>query len=89
MRVPSHPTRSMSPILTVQQHLDAGIEIISHCSASPGRHKHRVDLRAALLDDNAFVDHEWKRAQICPECGAPGGGISITFAESTESPPAE
>jgi len=87
MRMPNFPTRPMWPILTVQQHLDAGIEITSHCSAFPGTRQHAVDLQAALLVYNADVDYEWKRSQICPECGAPGGGISLTFADPVDRLP--
>lgn len=77
MRVPNHPSQPLQPILTVRQHLDAGLVIISHCSAFPATHQHVVDLEAALRVRDANVDYEWKRSQTCPACGAPGGGISI------------
>lgn len=78
MRVPSYPHKPMGAILTVRQHLEAGYQVISHCSAFPAAHQHVVDLEAALASGDVELDYQWKRSQACPECGATGGGISVT-----------
>ena len=82
MRVPNHPLHApMVPpiILTAKQHLAAGLQVTSHCSAHPASHQHVVDLEAVVAKFDVEMDHAWRRAQVCRECGAPGGGITISM----------
>jgi hypothetical protein len=79
VRVPDFPPKPTAAILTVRQHLEAGYQVISHCSAFPATHKHVVNLEAALAAGATAFYHDWSRAQVCRECGAPGGGTTITI----------
>lgn len=74
-RVPDHPPR---PIQVLQDFLDAGMSIRSYCSSGKGHH--HVVVLSALIDErgpDTLVDYAFKRSLICPECGAPGGGIEF------------
>ena len=51
MRVPNHPLHApMVPpiILTAKQHLAAGLQVTSHCSAHPASHQHVVNSEAVV-----------------------------------------
>lgn len=77
-RVPDHPPKSIKPIRTLQDYLDAGFTIQSFCSSGQG-HSHAVDLDAIIAKRGADVeiDYAFKRSLTCPQCGAPGGGIEV------------
>lgn len=77
-RVPDYPPKPIKPILTLQDHLDAGLTVRSFCSRGQG-HSHVLDLEAliAARGPNVEIDYAFKRSLICPECGAPGGGLEI------------
>ncbi|KQN77499.1 hypothetical protein ASE94_15960 [Devosia sp. Leaf64] len=77
VRVPDFPPKQFKPITRLSQFRDAGIELISHCSSGDG-HSHQIDLAAALETyGDAEVDYDFKQKQLCPDCGAPGGGLTI------------
>lgn len=78
MRVPDHPPRPVRAIVTLKDHLDAGVTIRSFCSSGQG-HSHFVDLSALISERGGDVpiDYAFKRSLACPECGAPGGGLEI------------
>lgn len=77
-RVPDYPPKPIKALRTLKDHLEAGISIRSFCS-SRQRHSHLVDLAALIADrgPEVEIDYALKRSLICPECGAPGGGIEI------------
>ena len=77
-RVPDYPPKPIKAILTLQDHLDAGLVIRSFCSSGQG-HSHVVDLEALIAErgPDAEIDYAFKQSLICPECGAPGGGLEI------------
>lgn len=62
------------PLRTVADYRNAGIAVISQCSRGED-HSHFVDLSVA--DQDAELDLEWRQARTCPECGAPGGGLTF------------
>jgi hypothetical protein len=77
MRVPNYPLHaSTAALTTLQQYVDADVQVISHCSTQPA-HSHAVDLKASISSGANVPDHAWKKAQTCPECGAPGGGLTL------------
>lgn len=73
-RVPIYPPTA---ILSLLQHGEAGVEIVSVCSSDLG-HQHVVsyDQQMALHGDPER-DHAWRASLTCPICRAPGGGIII------------
>lgn len=77
-RVPEYPPKPIRPILTLQDHLDAGLTLRSFCSSGQG-HNHVVDLVAEIEERGPYaeVDYAFKLSLTCPICGAPGGGIEI------------
>lgn len=77
-RVPYYPPKPIKAIRTVQDHLDAGLTIRSFCSSGQG-HSHVVYLSALIAErgPDVEVDYALKRSLLCPECGAPGGGLGI------------
>jgi hypothetical protein len=77
VRVPGFPTRATAPISRLTQFRDGGYLLVSHCSADAD-HQHVIvyDTVIAAWGD-AEVDYAFKVAMCCPECGAPGGGMSI------------
>lgn len=77
-RVPDHPAKPVRPIRTLQEYLDGGWAIRSFCSSGQ-RHSHAVDLQALIAErgPDVEIDYAFKRSLICPECGAPGGGLEI------------
>ena len=77
-RVPDYPAKPIKPILTLQDHLDAGLVIRSFCSSRQG-HSHIVDLEALIAErgPDIEVDYAFRQSLTCPECGAPGGGLEI------------
>lgn len=82
MRVPNHPSHGPKPVTmisTAQQHLAAGLQVISHCSANPASHQHVVNLEAVAANGDVELDHNWRRAQACRECSAPGGGVTVSM----------
>jgi hypothetical protein len=79
VRVPDTPPKPVAPILTVQDHIYAGYQVIVHCSAFPAQHKHIPDLQASIAAGDTMLDHHWTRAQRCRECGAPGGGVTVAI----------
>ena len=77
MRVPDFPPKPIGPIVRLSQFRDGGYTLISHCST--GRdHQHVLvyDTLIARMGD-VEVDYYFKRAMTCPECGAPGGGMTV------------
>lgn len=77
MRVPEYPPKPVRALSTLQEYLEAGVVVVSHCSACPGSHQHVVDLVSAIERGEDEPDYAWKVSQRCPECCAPGGGISL------------
>lgn len=77
-RVPDYPPKPIKPILTLQDHHDAGLVIRSFCSSGQG-HSHIVDLEALITErgPDIEVDYAFKRSLTCPECGRPGGGLEV------------
>jgi hypothetical protein len=77
-RVPDYPSKPIKAILTLQDYLDAGLVIRSFCSSGQG-HSHVVDLESLVAErgPDVEVDYVLQRSLICPECGAPGGGLEI------------
>lgn len=80
VRVPDHPFTSAQLTSRLSHLRDGGYILTSHCSAHHG-HRHRVvyDVVIAQFGD-VEVDHGLKQMLVCPECGAPGGGISISLS---------
>ncbi len=80
-RVPDSPPKPIRPISTLQDYLDGGFVIRSFCSSRQG-HSHVVDLKALVTErgPDVEVDYVFKRSLMCPECGAPGGGLEISKA---------
>ena len=80
-RVPAHPPKPISSIRTLQDFLDGRFVIRSFCSSGQG-HSHVVDLEALIAKrgPDVEVDYAFKRSLVCPECGAPGGGLEIREA---------
>ena len=68
---------SSFPIVTIADHIAAGVTVTSYCSM--GRHSHVLDLQALMKErgPDAVLDYDFKRSLICPECGASGGGLRI------------
>jgi len=77
MRIPDFPPKPIDPVVRLSQFRDGGYVLISHCS-SGGGHQHTLDYEA-LIDQygDAEVDYEFKVAMTCPDCGAPGGGLTV------------
>lgn len=77
-RVPDFPPKPIKAIRTLQEHLDAGLVIRSFCSSEQG-HSHVVDPEALIAErsPDVEIDYAFKRSLICPECGAPGGGLEL------------
>jgi hypothetical protein len=77
-RVPDHPPKPIRPIVTLRDYIDAGVTVSSFCSSGQG-HSHVVDLvtLAANRGPETVIDYALKRSFICPECGAPGGGLMV------------
>lgn len=64
MRVTNHPPHGPKPvhfISTAQQHLAAGLQVISHCSAHPAWHKHVINLEVV---PEHFVNCDMKGCQL-------------------------
>lgn len=64
-------------ILTIADHISAGLEVTSYCST--GKHQHVLDLQH-LMDQfgpDQELDYYFAQQQKCPECGSPGGGMQI------------
>lgn len=77
MRVSNVPPRAVTAITRLSQFKAAGCVLVSHCSVSLA-HKHEIDYDAAILaHGDVEVDYSFKTEQRCPECNAPGGGITI------------
>lgn len=78
--VPNVPGDVHRPVVTIEQHIRAGMELTSFCST--GEHRHIVDLEALASRYGAtrVIDYQFKVEQICPQCGAPGGGLSVRLA---------
>lgn len=76
MRVPDFPPKPMEPVVRLSQFRDGGYVLISHCSSGAG-HQHTLDYETLIAQHgDAEVDYAFKVAMTCPECGAPGGGIT-------------
>jgi hypothetical protein len=80
-RVPDYPPKPVRPILTIRDHIDAGLIVTSYCSAVAG-HFHALDLRrlAEELGPDSHLDYNFRVAQRCQVCGAPGGGLQFQEA---------
>ena len=76
--VPDYPPKPIKALRTLKDYLDSGFTIRSFCSSGQG-HNHVVDLKALIgqRGPDVEINYAFKRSQICPECGAPGGGIEI------------
>lgn len=76
---PATQAAAVALISTAQQHLAAGLQVISNFSAHPASHQHVVNLEAVAANGDVELDHNWRRTQTCRECGAPGGGITVSM----------
>jgi hypothetical protein len=77
-RVPDNSPKPIRPIVTLQDYIDAGLIVRSFCSSGQG-HSHVVDLIDLVAErgSEVVIDYALKRSLICPECGAPGGGLMV------------
>lgn len=77
MRVPVFPPTPIQPIVHLSQYRDGGYVLISHCSSGAGHH--HVVVYDTIIDKfgDAKVDYAFKVAMTCPECSAPGGGMTM------------
>ena len=79
-KVPDVPPKPPAPVRRLSEFQRAGYRLVSHCSAGTG-HKHELDLEALIAGlGDVEIDYQFKRSRTCPECGAPGGGLSIRKA---------
>lgn len=78
-RVPDHPPKPFKAIRALQDYLEAGFTMRSFCSSGKG-HSHVVNLEALVAErgPDVEIDYAFKLSMICPECGAPGGGLEIS-----------
>lgn len=77
MRVPDYPPKPIQPLSRLSQFRDGGYVLISHCSSGLG-HQHVIIHGTVIAKHgDAEVDHFFKQAMTCPECGAAGGGMTI------------
>jgi hypothetical protein len=76
-RVPNVPGDVYRPVVTIEQHIRAGMELTSFCSTGEHRHILNLEALASRYDAGRAIDYQFKVEQICPECGAPGGGLSV------------
>jgi hypothetical protein len=67
----------MASIRRLSEFKTGGYRLISHCSSGAG-HQHELELDRLFgkLGD-VEVDYQFKRSRTCPECGSPGGGLTI------------
>lgn len=77
-REAGYSPKPVGEIRTLGQYLDAGLVVRSFCSSGHD-HSHIVDLErlAKELGPDVEVDYDFKVSRICPECGAPGGGLDV------------
>lgn len=77
MKLPDQSAKQIKPIVLLSQYRDAGYILISHCSLWPA-HQHIVvyDTLLKRLGD-VEVNYAFKAAMTCPECGGPGGGMTL------------
>jgi len=69
MRVPNHPPHGFKPVTmisTAQQHLAAGLQVISHCSVHPASHQHVVIWKLLRL----MVMSSWIITGVAPKLAA-------------------
>jgi hypothetical protein len=74
----------MQPLRDVGDYIRAGVAVISHCSAQPSEHNHVVNLSAS--DPTTPIDFDWKAAEVCPQCGAAGGGVTLRLGKAPNNP---
>lgn len=76
-RVPDVPPKPVPPIRRLWEFQAGGYRLISHCSSGAG-HQHELDYDALIGElGDVEVDYPFKRSRTCPECGVPGGGMTI------------
>jgi hypothetical protein len=77
VRVPDFPRKPIEPVVRLSQFRDGGYVLISHCSSGIG-HQHTLDYDALIAQHgDAEVDYAFKVGMTCPDCGAPGGGMTV------------
>jgi hypothetical protein len=80
MRVPDFPPKPIQPIVRLSHFRDAGYVLVSHCSSGTAR-QHTLDYDALITERwDLDVDYAFKVAMTCPECGAPGGGMTVLLS---------
>lgn len=76
-RVPDIPPKPVSPVRRLSEFRASGYRLVSHCSSGAGHH-HQLEYDAVIAElGDVEVDYQFKRSRVCPECGAPGGGLTI------------
>lgn len=76
------PSTVSEPITRLSQFRDHGCVLISHCSLRSS-HEHVIDLDSAIEKfGDVETDYDFRTSVTCPECGAPGGGLTIRMPPS-------
>lgn len=76
-RVPDVPSKPAKSIRRLSEFQARGYRLVSHCSSGAG-HQHELDYEALIGElGDVEIDYQFKRSRTCPQCGAPGGGLTI------------
>lgn len=75
-RIPDFPPKPVAAVRRLSEFKAAGYRLVSHWSSGAGR-QHDLDFDVVIAElGDVEIDYQFKRSRT-PECGAPGGGLSI------------